>query len=53
MAQVAPWHSSKEQHYHNNTSCGPGSEIPPHNKVAGTGGKPLCKDCEKYNNAGK
>jgi hypothetical protein len=49
MPQVAPFHSIKEPHYHNNSKCGPGSEIPPHNRVQGTGGKPLCKDCAKLN----
>jgi hypothetical protein len=47
MPQVAPWHSVKE--YHNNTRCGPGSEIPAHNRQSGTGGFPLCKDCRDLN----
>lgn len=53
MPRVSPFHSVKEHRYHDNSRCGPGSEIPPHNKVAGTGGKPLCTDCEKLNRDGK
>jgi hypothetical protein len=36
MTTVAPWHSKKENHYHNNDRCGPGGEIPQHNREAGT-----------------
>ena len=53
MPKVAPFHSAKEPHHHDNSKCGPGSEIPPHNKVPGTGGKPLCKDCKKLDDAGQ
>jgi hypothetical protein len=53
MTQVSPWHSKKEPHYHNNNKCGPGKEIPASNRVAGTGGKKLCKDCDKLNKEGK
>ena len=53
VPQAYPWNSVKEFHYHNNTKCGPGSEIPPHNRQSGTGGKPLCRDCAKLNNEGK
>lgn len=48
-----PWHSVKESHHHDNTRCGPGSEIPDHNRVKGTGGLPLCKDCKKLDDDGK
>lgn len=53
MPQTFPWHSIKENHHHNNTKCGPGSEIPRHNRQSGTGGKRLCADCAKLNTAGK
>jgi hypothetical protein len=53
MPSVAPFHSVKQAHYHNNSTCGPGSEIPAHNRVAGTGGKPLCADCVKASAQGK
>jgi len=53
MAVKAPWHSKNQAHYHNNTNCGPGSEIPPANRIEGTGGKPICADCRKLNDAAK
>lgn len=53
MPQTSPWYSKHQQEHHNNTKCGPGSEIPATNKVAGTGGKPLCSDCAKLNAAGR
>lgn len=51
--QTSPWHSIKENHHHDNTRCGPGSEIPAHNRVSGTGSKPKCKDCAKLDAEGK
>jgi hypothetical protein len=52
--KTSPWHSIKENHHHDNTLCGPGSEIPAHNRVSNsTGGKPLCKDCAKLDAEGK
>ena len=53
MAKVAPFHSKKQNHHHDNDKCGPGSEIPPLNRERGDGGKPLCDDCRKLNAAGK
>ena len=53
MTKVAAFHSKKENHHHDNNKCGPGSEIPAHNKESGTGGKPLCKDCKKLNDEAK
>ena len=53
MPKTHPWHSVKEPHHHNNTKYGPGSEIPPKNRVAGTGGKPICKGCDNLNREGK
>lgn len=53
MPTTNPWHSKKENHYHNNTKCGPGSEIPEHNRIPGTGGKPLCADCKRLNDRGE
>jgi hypothetical protein len=38
---------AKDRRYHNDTRCGPGSEIPAHNKEYGTGGYDLCEDCAK------
>jgi hypothetical protein len=53
MPQVPAFHSAKERHHHNNSKCGPGSEIPRTNRLSGTGNKPLCSDCQKLNAAGK
>jgi hypothetical protein len=53
MPKTNPWHSLKENRYHDNTRCGPGSEIPAHNRVPGTGNKPHCTDCTKLNSEGK
>jgi hypothetical protein len=47
MPRTRLWHSAKEDHHHDNTKCRPGSEILQHNRIAGTGGKPLCKECAK------
>ena len=51
--KTSAWHSIKEGVHHDNTKCGPGSEIPAHNRQSGTGGKPLCKDCADLDRAGK
>ena len=53
MPTVSAFHSVKEPHHHNNSKCGPGSEIPKHNRLPGTGGKPLCKDCADLNARGE
>jgi hypothetical protein len=53
MPKTTAWHSIKEPHHHDNTKCGPGSEIPQSNRVSGTGNKPLCKDCKKLDDEGK
>jgi hypothetical protein len=54
MPTTSPWHWERDKEkYHNNTRCGPGGQIPPQHRLAGTGGKPLCKDCAKLNSDGK
>jgi hypothetical protein len=53
MPYTPPFNSVKENHHHNNSRCGPGSEIPARNRVEGTGGKPLYKDCKQLNDEGK
>jgi hypothetical protein len=35
----------KQSVHHNETRCTEGNNIEPENKRAGTGGKPLCKNC--------
>jgi hypothetical protein len=53
MPKKAPWHSIKESVHHNNTECNTGNNIESENRRDGTGGKPLCKECERCNQQGK
>lgn len=59
MARVEPFHSKlpawdkNKEVYHNNDKCTTGNNIERHNRVSGTGGRPLCKDCHDLNVAGK
>jgi len=46
-AKTNPWHSKLSSVYHNNTSCITGNNIEEENVVAGTGGRPLCKECAR------
>jgi hypothetical protein len=39
MPRTNPWNSVKEPHHHDNTRCGPGSEIPTHNRMALAGNR--------------
>jgi hypothetical protein len=47
MSKVPAYHSKREDFYHDNSQCGLAVRIPLHNRVQGTGQKPLCKNCEK------
>jgi len=47
-----PWHSANSDVYHNNANCQTGNSIKAENVLQGTGGKPLCGECEKLNSAG-
>jgi hypothetical protein len=47
-----PWHSSNSDVYHNNRNCQTGNSIAPENVQQGTGGKPLCEECERLNSSG-
>ena len=50
MPQVAPWHSIKQNVYHNNTNCNTGNNIETENlRKNTTGNKPLCQECKKLN----
>lgn len=54
MPKVAAFHRDREgEKYHDNTRCGPGSEIPVKDRIAGTGGKPHCTECARLNAEGK
>jgi hypothetical protein len=46
------WHSANSEVYHNNPNCQTGNSIAPENIEQGTGGKPLCKECERLNSSG-
>jgi hypothetical protein len=39
--------------HHNNSVCGPGKEIPQHERMPGDGGYRLCKDCAQLNRDGR
>lgn len=52
MPKKAAWHSIKQDVHHNNTECNTGNNIETENLRSGTGGKPLCKECERCNAAG-
>jgi hypothetical protein len=47
MPQTSPWYSIKESVHHNNTNSNTGNNIEVENQRSGTGGKPLCKECER------
>jgi hypothetical protein len=47
-----PWHSVNSEVYHNNPNCQTGNSMNPENVRQGTGGKPLCGECERLNKAG-
>jgi hypothetical protein len=49
----SPWHSVKQSVHHDNTECNTGNNIETENLRQGTGGKPLCQECEKLDRAGK
>jgi hypothetical protein len=47
-----PWHSANSDVYHNNRNCQTGNSIAPENVQQGTGGKPLCEECQRLNSSG-
>ena len=47
-----PWYSANSDVYHNNPNCQTGNNMDPENVRQGTGGKPLCEECKRLNNAG-
>jgi hypothetical protein len=56
MSSVPAFYSINEakkpaanQVHHNNSACGPGREIPLHERRSGTGNYRLCYDCTKLN----
>jgi hypothetical protein len=53
MPHIPAFNSKKESFHHDNSNCGLGTRIPPHNRVVGAAGKPLCKNCKKLDHEGK
>jgi hypothetical protein len=47
MAVKSPWHSIKQDVYHNNTECNTGNNIERENIRQGTGGKRHCSECAR------
>lgn len=46
MAKVSPFHSVKQNVYHDDSTCTEGNNIEKENLRQGTGGKPKCKNCK-------
>ncbi len=53
MAYVDPYHSANEEskpagerRWHDQSDCGPGSDIPKGDRRPGTGGYTRCEDCK-------
>jgi len=49
MSKMPAYHCRKEGFHHDNSQCGLAVIIPMHNRIQGTGQKPLCINCEKLN----
>lgn len=49
----ASWYSVKQSVYHNNSRCKTGNNIDSEHVRQGTGGKPLCEECRRHNEAGQ
>lgn len=41
------WHSSQGRFAHSHPKCPIGRYVAPHQRVAGSGGRRLCRDCER------
>jgi hypothetical protein len=44
---VSMWHSSQGRFAHTHPKCPIGRYVAPHQRVAGSGGRRLCRDCER------
>jgi hypothetical protein len=53
MPKKSPWHSVKQDIYHDNTNCNTGNNIEKENLRQGTGGKKHCSECTKWTEQGK
>lgn len=50
MPRTNAWHSILQHVHHDNTRCTEGNNIERQYLRQGTGGKPLCKHCERLDN---
>ena len=48
-SEEGSWHTPHSLVYHNNPACRFGYVLKPENVRRGTGGKWLCKECERLN----
>lgn len=48
-AKGAAWYSVKQSVYHNNSKCNTSHNIDPTDLRQGTGGRPLCQECNSLN----
>jgi hypothetical protein len=49
LREEGPWHALGSLVYHNNPNCRSGNAIKSENARRGTGGKWLCRECERLN----
>jgi hypothetical protein len=49
LREEGPWHASGSDVYHNNPNCRSGNTMKSENVRQGTGGKWLCRECERLN----
>jgi hypothetical protein len=52
-AQKTAWYSVNQSTYHNNPRCSTGNNIDPEHLRQGTGGRPLCQECNSLNQIGQ
>ena len=53
MPTKPPWHAVISTMHHNNPNCKTGGSIEREKLRQGTGGKPLCRECDALNRAGR
>jgi hypothetical protein len=56
MPATAAFHCNlpaHHRHYHDNSRCVAGRDVPPDKRLPGTGNKPHCPYCANLNAAGK
>jgi hypothetical protein len=51
--EKAAWHAINQSIYHNNSRCSTGNNIDPEHRRQGTGGRPLCQECNRLNQVGQ